>query len=103
MADDKKVKEKKVQEKKVEQKKMEQKKTEPKPTLQQQLDAITFKNEQAQKIMALQKNEQRLKDSFGRNRDRYISSTEGTGNRSRRVSSAGRTAGLQTLGNSFGK
>jgi hypothetical protein len=72
MADDKKVKEKKVQEKKVEEKKTEQKKTEPKQTLQQQLDAITFKNEQAQKIMALQKNEQRLKDSLGRNRDRYL-------------------------------
>ena len=35
-------------------------------------------------------NEQRLKDNLGRNK-------------ARRVSSAGRIAGLQTLGNSFGK
>ena len=93
MAEDKKPKEKKVEEKKVE----------SKPTLQQQLDSITFKNEQAQKIMALQKNEQRLKDNLGRNKNRYISSTQGSGNANRRVSSAGNIAGLQTLGNSFGK
>jgi hypothetical protein len=96
-------KEKKVKEKKVEEKKVEEKKTETKPTLQQDLDAITFKNKQAQQIIALQKNEQRLKNNLGRNRNRYISSTEGAGNRDRRVSSSGRIAGLQILGNSFGK
>lgn len=69
---------------------MAEKKKEVKQTLQQQLDSITFKNAQAQKIMAVQKNEQRLKDNLGRNK-------------ARRVSSAGRIAGLQTLGNSFGK
>jgi len=84
-------------------KKVEDKQTEDKQTLQQQLDAITFSNQQAQKIRAIQEGRQRLKDSLGRNRDRYISSTEGAGNKSRRVSSAGRIAGLQTLGNSFGK
>jgi transposase len=93
MAEDKKPKEKKVEEKKVE----------DKQTLQQQLDSITFKNAQAQKIMAIQKNEQRLKDNLGRNKNRYISSTQGSGNARRRVSSAGNIAGLHTLGNSFGK
>jgi hypothetical protein len=73
-----------------EDKKPKDKKVESKPTLQQQLDSITFKNEQAQKIIALQKDEQRLKDNLGRNK-------------ARRISSAGRIAGLQTLGNSFGK
>ena len=74
-----------------------------KKTLQEQLDSITFKNEQVQDIKAIQEGEKRLKDRLGRNRDRYISSTEGTGSRNRRVSAAGRVAGLQTLGNSFGK
>ena len=86
-----------------ENKKPKDKKVESKPTLQQQMDAITFKNEQAQKIIAVQKNEQRLKDNLGRNKKRYISTTEGSGSAGRRVSSAGRVAGLQTLGNSFGK
>ena len=74
-----------------------------KKTLQEQLDSITFKNNQAQDIKAMQEGEKRLKDNLGRNRTRYISSTEGTGSRNRRVSAAGRVAGLQTLGNSFGK
>jgi hypothetical protein len=82
---------------------MDKKKTEDKQTLQQQLDAITFSNKQAQQIRAIQEDKQRLKDNLGRNKDRYVSSIEGTGNRNRRVSSAGRIAGLQTLGNSFGK
>jgi hypothetical protein len=82
---------------------MAEDKKEDSKSLQQQLDAITFKNDQAQKIMAVQKNEQRLKDNLGRNKKRYISTTEGSGNTGRRVSSAGRIAGLQTLGNSFGK
>jgi hypothetical protein len=74
-----------------------------KKTLQEQLDAITFKNEQVQQIRDIQEGEKRLKDNLGRNRDRYISSTKGSGNSRRRVSSAGRIAGLETLGNSFGK
>lgn len=82
---------------------MADKKKETKETLQEQLDQITFSNKQAQKVRAIQEGRQRLKDSFGRNKERYISSTEGSGNRNRRVSSAGRIAGLQTLGNSFGK
>ena len=53
-------------------------------TLQQQLDAITFKNEQAKKIKAIQEGKERLKERLGRNRQR-------------RVSAASRIVGLQTL------
>ncbi len=70
----------------------------PKATIQQQLDAITFKNSQAEKIKAVQEGKQRLKDNLGRNKQRYVSSTEGVGNHNRRVSAAGRMSGLQTLG-----
>lgn len=68
-----------------------------KPSLQQQLDAITFKNAQAQKIKAVQEGKQRLKDNLGRNKKRYISSTEGSGSSYRRVGAAGKIKGLQTL------
>ena len=60
-----------------------------KETLQQKLDAITFKNDQAEKIKAIQEGKQKLKDRLGRNRER-------------RVSAAGRINGLQTLSNSLG-
>ena len=60
-----------------------------KQTLQQQLDAITFKNEQANKIKAIQEGKERLKDRMGRNRQR-------------RVSAASRISGLQTVNNSLG-
>jgi hypothetical protein len=69
---------------------MAEDKKEDSKSLQQQLDAINFKNDQVKKIRAIQEGEQRLKDNLGRNK-------------ARRVSSAGRIAGLQTLGNSFGK
>jgi hypothetical protein len=68
-----------------------------KASLQQQLDAITFKNAQAQKIKAVQEGKQRLKDNLGRNKKRYISSTEGSGSAYRRVGAAGKIKGLQTL------
>jgi len=89
----------------IQSKKKELKNQDPnkKKTLQDQLDSITFKNDQVQDIKAMQEGEKRLKDRLGRNKDRYISSIEGTGNARRRVSSAGRIAGLQTLGNSFSK
>jgi len=65
-------------------------KEEPKkPSLQQQLDTITFKNSQAEKIKAIQEGKQKLKDRMGRNRER-------------RMSVAGRISGLQTLNNSLG-
>jgi hypothetical protein len=60
-----------------------------KPSLQQQLDAITFKNSQVEKIKAMQEGKQKLKDRIGKNRER-------------RVSAAGRISGLQTLNNSLG-
>lgn len=65
------------------------KEEEKKQTLQQQLDAITFKNEQAEKIKAIQEGKQKLKDRMGRNREK-------------RVSAANRISGLQTLNNSLG-
>jgi hypothetical protein len=66
-------------------------------TLQQKLDAVTFKNSQAEKIKAIQEGKEKLKERMGRNKKRYISSTEGIGNFNRRVSAAGRMSGLQTL------
>jgi hypothetical protein len=65
------------------------KEEEKKPSLQQQLDAITFKNEQAEKIKAIQEGKQKLKDRMGRNKEK-------------RVSAANRISGLQTLNNSLG-
>jgi len=65
------------------------KEEEKKPSLQKQLDAITFKNEQAEKIKAIQEGKQKLKDRMGRNREK-------------RVSAANRISGLQTLNNSLG-
>jgi hypothetical protein len=53
------------------------------------LDAITFKNEQAEKIKAIQEGKQKLKDRMGRNKEK-------------RVSAANRISGLQTLNNSLG-
>ena len=47
----------------------------PKATIQQQLDAITFKNSQAEKIKAVQAGKQRLKDNLGRNKQRATAAT----------------------------
>lgn len=61
--------------------------------LQQQLDAITFKNSQAEKIKAMQEGKQKLKDNLGRNKKQY-------------QSSAGRVQGLQRakgIGNTLGR
>ena len=38
-------------------------------TLQQTLDAITFKNDQVRKIKAIQEGKERLKDGLGRNKE----------------------------------
>lgn len=75
------------------------KQTQPpaKKTLRETLNDINFKNAQAQKIQAVQEGKERLKDSLGRNKKRYVSSTDGVGNTYRRVSAAGRIKGLQTL------
>lgn len=53
-------------------------------TLQQKLDAITFNNDQAKKIKAIQEGKQKLKDSMGRNKKNI-------------VAQAPRIKGLQTL------
>ena len=43
-------------------------------TLQETLDAITFKNEQARKIKAIQEGKEKLKDRLGRNKNTQQSS-----------------------------
>jgi hypothetical protein len=68
-------------------------KNEPKlSSLQQKLDAITFKNAQSEKIKSIQEGKERLKDNLGRNRKKY-------------QGAAGRVQGLQSLqgmGNTLG-
>jgi hypothetical protein len=43
-------------------------------TLQETLNAITFKNEQARKIKAMQEGKEKLKDRLGRNKNTKQSS-----------------------------
>jgi hypothetical protein len=59
-------------------------------TLQEQLDAITFKNAQVQKIKAMQEGTDKLKNSLGRNKQRVIAS-------------APRVQGLETIKNTLGR
>lgn len=59
-------------------------------TLQEQLDAITFKNDQIKKIRAMQEGKERLKESLGRNKQRATSNTP-------------MPQGLQTLKNTLGR
>jgi hypothetical protein len=59
-------------------------------TLSEQLDAITFRNDQVQKIKAVQQGTQRLKDSLGRNKQRTIAQTP-------------TLQGLQTIKNTLGR
>lgn len=54
-------------------------------SLRGELDSITFKNEQARKIRAVQAGKEKLKDSLAKNRQR-------------RVSSASRITGMGGLG-----
>ena len=44
-------------------------------TLREQLDAITFKNDQVRKIRAMQEGKERLKNSLGRNKQRATAAT----------------------------
>ena len=71
------------------------KKSNDKKTLQQRLDEVdanTFKNEQARKIQAVKEGKERLlKDNLGRNRQRYVSSVSNSG-----------VQGLQSLTNTLG-
>ena len=67
--------------------------TTPTQTLSETLNAINFKNAQAEKIKAIQEGKERLKDNLGRNK-------------ARRISAAGRIQGLnraQGIGNTLGR
>jgi hypothetical protein len=55
-----------------------------------ELDMITFKNEQAKRIKAMQEGKERLKEKLGSNRKRRISA-------STRVSGMGKLGGLATF------
>ena len=72
-------------------KKPEEKTTEEEvKSLRSELDSITFKNKQANDIVAMQKGEQRLKDKLARNRERRVGGAT-------RVSGLGRLGGLATF------
>jgi len=59
-------------------------------SLRQELDAITFKNKQAEDIAAMQAGKQKLKDKMAKNRERRTSS-------SGRISGLGKLEGLATF------
>lgn len=59
-------------------------------SLRQELDAITFKNKQAEDIAAMQAGKQKLKDKLAKNRERRVSS-------SGRISGLGKLEGLATF------
>lgn len=63
-------------------------------SLRQELDAITFKNEQAKKIAAIQAGKEKLKDKLSRNRERRVSASS-------RISGLGRLGGLATFKNKY--
>jgi hypothetical protein len=72
-------------------KKPEEKTTEEEvKSLRSELDSITFKNQQAKDIAAMQKGEQKLKDKLARNRERRVGS-------STKISGLGRLGGLATF------
>lgn len=59
-------------------------------SLRQELDAITFKNKQAEDIAAMQAGKQKLKDKLGKNRERRVGS-------SGKISGLGKLEGLATF------
>lgn len=67
-----------------------------KKSIQQQLDAITFKNAQVAKIKAMQEGKEKLKDKLGRNKKQYQSSAG-------RVQGLQRFQGFESLGKQFQK
>jgi hypothetical protein len=74
-----------------EKKKAEEKTTEEEvKSLRSELDAITFKNQQAKDIAAMQKGEQKLKDKLSRNRERRVGGAT-------KISGMGRLGGLATF------
>lgn len=58
--------------------------------LRSELDAINFKNDQANKIKAIQAGKERLKDNLASNRKRRVSSSS-------RLSGMGKLGGLATF------
>jgi hypothetical protein len=74
-----------------EKKKSEEKTTEEEvKSLRSELDAITFKNKQAQKIAAVQRGKEKLKDSLAKNRQRRVGGAS-------RISGLGKLQGLATF------
>ena len=72
-------------------KKPEEKTTEEEvKSLRSELDSITFKNKQANDIVAMQKGEQRLKDKLARNRERRVGGTT-------KISGLGKLGRLETF------
>lgn len=59
-------------------------------SLRSELDAITFKNDQAKKIKAIQDGKEKLKDKLSRNRERRVGGAS-------RISGLGRLGGLATF------
>lgn len=59
-------------------------------SLRSEFDAITFKNEQAKKIRAVQDGKEKLKDNLSSNRKRRVSSSS-------RLSGMGKLGGLATF------
>lgn len=74
----------------------EPKKSEKKPleeevkSLRSELDMITFKNDQAKKIKAIQEGKEKLKDSLAKNRQRRVSGTS-------KIFGLGKLGGLATF------
>ena len=76
-------------------KKKEEKSTEEEvKSLRSELNAITFKNEQAKKIAAIQAGKEKLKDSLAKNRERRVGASS-------RISGLGRLGGLATFKNKY--
>ena len=76
-------------------KKKEEKSTEEEvKSLRSELNAITFKNEQAKKIAAIQAGKEKLKDNLAKNRERRVGASS-------RISGLGRLGGLATFKNKY--
>lgn len=65
-------------------------------SLRQDLDAITFKNDQVKKIKAIQADKERLKDSLATNRQRRVGAAS-------RISGLGGLGALQTIQSKYKK
>lgn len=59
-------------------------------SLRSELDMITFKNDQAKKIKAIQAGKEKLKDNLSKNRERRVGASS-------RISGLGKLGGLATF------